>query len=141
MRGLGVRGQVVVELMGALTKQKGGEAKGRNVTPPSMDSGSKASTYGKAKGGTFINSFTQTGTPSRIYEGGEVGFGLPCVSFQLSVGPPDAASPHVLSGSRYIASAKSRRVAGYENGPGDNPGVGASRGACAREGEVEGLRV
>jgi hypothetical protein len=63
LRGLGVRGQVVVELMGALTKQKGGEAKGRNVTPPSMDSGSKASTYGKAKGGTFINSFTQTGTP------------------------------------------------------------------------------
>ena len=34
---------------GALTKQKG-EAKGRNVTPPSMDSSSKASTYGKAKG-------------------------------------------------------------------------------------------
>ena len=33
-----------------LTKQKGSEAKGRNVTPPSMDSGSKASTYGKAKG-------------------------------------------------------------------------------------------
>jgi hypothetical protein len=27
------------------------------------------------------------------------------------------APPHVLSGSRYIASAKSRRVAGYENGP------------------------
>ena len=47
---LGVRGRVVVELTGALTKQKGGEAKGRNVTPPSMDSGSKASTYGKAKG-------------------------------------------------------------------------------------------
>ena len=31
-------------------------------------------------------------------------------------GPPDAAPPHVL-GDRYIASAKSRRVAGYENGP------------------------